>query len=163
MNQKSQGHASSPRDLKDSELWIQLQNAINLRSSQDQVLWSIFGVFWAANAILLVALFATGKFPSNPIVIPLIACLGIALCYVWYAIQKRALGHIVRHEELMRRVEKKLDFDPYVAASGKVNPDNTNKYLKRGPSARNVMPMCSKAGIWLWAIALILFVVVELL
>ena len=53
--------------LNRPEKWTQLTNALNLRSSQDQVLWSIFGAFWGANAILLVALFTTGKLPEETV------------------------------------------------------------------------------------------------
>lgn len=63
MVDKDEGNTG--QELKRNELWSQLQNAIHLRSSQDQVLWTIFGIFGAANAILLVALFQNGLVPDD--------------------------------------------------------------------------------------------------
>ena len=138
----SEGSESPPdknEPLERSEMWIQLTNAINLRSSQDQVLWSIFGTFWAANAILLVALFTTGDLPTNRIVGIIVATFGTVLSIVWHIIQTRALGHLMRHEELMRKLEAKLDFDPDYAVSAEVNRKSYDQYLSKRPKARTVM------------------------
>ncbi len=49
-------------------MWDQLANAINLRSSQDQVLCTITGIFSAANAVLLVALlFVVSHKTASPV------------------------------------------------------------------------------------------------
>jgi hypothetical protein len=45
---------------KRDELLVILQNASNLRTGQDQVIWSIFGAFWGTNALLLISLFSVG-------------------------------------------------------------------------------------------------------
>ena len=141
------------------ELWSQLGNAINLRSSQDQVLWSIFGAFWAANAILLVALFTTGDLPSNPAVGLIVAGVGVSLSLIWHGIQNRALGHVKRHEELMKTLEEALDIDPRFAVSPEINRSNYDLFLRRGPSARTLMALCSLGGAVLWTLVLIFFVV----
>jgi hypothetical protein len=43
-----------PRGLNPDQLWNQLANAVALVAKQDQIVWAIFGAFWAANAVLLV-------------------------------------------------------------------------------------------------------------
>jgi hypothetical protein len=48
-------------------LWSQLGNAVALAAKQDQIVWAVFGVFWAANAVLLVALFTTGDLPKRSV------------------------------------------------------------------------------------------------
>src|SRR5689334_1105882 len=90
--------------LDRTELWTQLANALQLRSSQDQALWSGFGAGWVINAILLVALFPGGVLPSDPVGM-LISAFGALLALVWYAIQERALGHLMRHEALIAKLE----------------------------------------------------------
>ena len=143
--------------LKRSELWAQLANAINLRSSQDEVLWSIFGTFWAANAILLVALFTGGGLPTDPSVGIVVSIVGAILSLTWYAIQGRALGHLMRHEELIKRIEAELDFDPDCAVSAEINRRAYDKYLGKHPRARVLMKVYSIGGAISWAGALLYF------
>jgi len=151
---------ATPSKMPDRpELWSQLENAINLRSSEDQVLWSIFGTFWAANAILLIALFTTGDLPSNPTVGVVIASVGTALSLIWHGIQSRALGHVKRHEELMKTLEEELQIPPCFAVSAEINRSSYDQYLRRGFRARTLMPLCSLGGAVLWILALIFFVV----
>ncbi len=143
--------------LEQSEMWAQLTNAINLSSREDQVLWSIFGTFWGANAILLVALFTTGSLP-NPAVGIVVSAVGMFLSLTWHIIQKRALGHLERFEELMRKLEAKLGFDPNYAVSVKINKKDYEQFLGKHPgSARKLMQACSLVGIVLWALGFIFF------
>jgi len=146
--------------LKRNELWSQLSNAINMRSAQDQVLWSIFGTFWAANAILLVALFTTGTMPQDSSVGIVVSSVGTFLSLIWYAIQARALGHLMRHEELIKRIEKELQFDPNYAISADINP-TSDKILGKVPKllrARILMNISSIIGAAIWAVAFVLFI-----
>ena len=145
--------------LDRSELWSQLANAISLRSSQDQVLWSIFGTFWAANAILLVALFTSGTMPSDPFVGIVISVVGILLSLTWHVIQNRALGHLMRHEMLVTMIETSLGFDPNYAVSADLNQGPYDTYLGKGIRARRVMPACSIGVTALWLLALVVFLV----
>lgn len=149
---------SGQRELSEHELWKQLTNVINSRSSQDEVLWSIFGTFWAGNAILLVALFPNGAAPKNFAGI-VISLVGVLLSLVWGAIQRRALGHIERYEELMNKVEEKLKIDCKFAVSAKLNEQLYDKYLKRGWKARNVMKASSIGAMVFWVLMLAFFVV----
>lgn len=43
-----------PRTPSQDDLWNQLGNAVAFVVKQDQIAWAIFGVFWAADAVLLV-------------------------------------------------------------------------------------------------------------
>jgi hypothetical protein len=139
--------------LERQELWGQLANAINMRSAQDQVLWSIFGTFWAANAILLVALFTTGTMPTSPVVGIVVSIVGAVLSSAWYAMQARALGHLMRYEELIKRIENKLNFDPEYAISAEINRQAYDQYLGKGPRARKLMKACSIIGAASWVVA----------
>jgi hypothetical protein len=140
-------------------MWGQLANAIAMRSSEDQVLWIIFGTFWAANLILLVAIFQTGDIPSNSLIGLLVAFIGILLSRVWHVIQNRALGHVERHEELMKRLESNLilESESRFAVSARINVADYDKYLPKGSSARKLMPQCSKWGIRFWVLGFIFF------
>ncbi len=121
------------RQLGDTELWAQLSNANTLRSSEDQVLWSISGIFWAANAILLVTLFQNGKLPDSHLPRLVISAVGATLSLTQYFLQGRTLGHIKRYEELIKRIELKLNFDDKYAVSADLNAEDVDQYLgKRG-------------------------------
>lgn len=143
--------------LERHELGSQLSNGVNLRSSQDQVLWTIFGAFWATNAILLVALFTTGDFPSNHWVGVVLGAVGAALSVAWHQIQNRAIHHIVRHEKNMQRIESQLRVPPYVAISAELSGAHSVHPLQRGPQARTLMRLCSIAALVLWLAALVAF------
>lgn len=140
------------------DLWRQLNNAIHLRSAQDQVLWSIFGVFWAANAILLVALFQNGQIPASAIGI-VISVVGALLSLVWHQIQGRALGNVFKHEALIERLELRLEIPENLATSGNINKEDYNRFLGRGIRARQLMPICSIIAAIVWALAFLFFVV----
>ena len=113
----------------DQELWHQLSNACNLRSSQDQVLWTISGIFWAVNAVLLVALFQGGKLPQCNIPGIVISAVGFMLSAIQFFLQGRALGHIKRYEELIKKIEKALNFDSDYAVSADLNLKEADGYL----------------------------------
>jgi hypothetical protein len=54
-------------DANDNGLWNQLENAVTLTAKQDQVVWTVFGVFSAAEAVLLAAVFQGGGPPDASI------------------------------------------------------------------------------------------------
>ena len=145
------------KGLTRQEEWSQLANAIAMRSSEDQVLWSIFGTFWAANAILLVALFTTGKPPEDANVGLVVSVVGVLISFVWNTIQKRALGHLKKHEALICRMEKELDFERRFSISTEINTTDYETFLDKGIRARQIMPACSAAGIALWLLAVFYF------
>lgn len=108
-------------------MWGQVTNAIRMRARQDQVLWSMSGIFWAANAVLLVALFQGGHLPEtlHARIIPLV---GATLSSIQYFMQGRALAHIARLEDLIRRLETALDFDPRYAVSADLNAGDADRH-----------------------------------
>lgn len=152
------------RQLTQQELWNQLSNAANLRSSEDQVLWTASGIFWAANAVLLVALFQGGKLPEANVPRLVVSGVGMVLSTIQYFLQGRALGHIQRYEKLMTRLEHALDFAPEYAISANLNTEDADRYLggrkgnvwfkvRRGTlvPVRRLMQGTSLGGALLWA------------
>ena len=146
-------------EMRKQDKWMQLTNAINLRSSQDQVLWSIFGAFWGANAILLVALFTTGELPDDPIVGFIVSFVGPSLSAIWHIIQSRALGHLERFEALMSKLEKSLQIESAYAVSGDINKVDYLKYIsKKFGAARKWMKACSTGGAIFWSLGFAYFI-----
>ena len=163
--------AGRKQQLTNGELRSQLSNAISLRSSEDQVLWTISGIFWAANALLLVALFQGGKLPESNVPGLVVSAVGVALCAIQYFLQGRALGHIRRYEELMKRLERALNFESRYAVSADLNAEDADRYLggRKGNvlrrlrmgtlfPARTLMQVASLGGTFLWLAALGFFV-----
>jgi hypothetical protein len=151
---------TDPRNQPDRpELFQQLANAVTMCSAEDQVIWAIFGTFWATNAILLVALFSTGELPKSPAVGIAVSAVGAGLSIVWHLIQQRALGHLQRFEELVELLEKRLQVPTDLALSAKVNTSAYTRFLSKGVRARKLMVGCSLASTLLWAGALIYFVI----
>lgn len=132
-----------------SELWSQLGITADLRSSEDQTLWTCFGTFCAANAVLLVALFTSGDFPPNPLVGVLIGVVGAGMSFLWYLIQRRAIGYIVGHEKLMVLLQEKLQVPCDLAISAP---------MQNGPTARSLMTGASILATVAWCLLLVVFV-----
>ena len=137
----------------------QLGRAADLRSSEDQVLWTIFGAFWGANTVLLVALFATGTLPTNYFVGIMVSAVGALLSIIWHIIQQRAIGHLERFETLMDRLERKLAVPADCAVSAKINVTDYEACLGRTKgSARTLMRACSFLAASLWILGVGYFV-----
>ena len=139
-------------------MWTQLQNAIKMRSSEDQILWIIFGIFWAVNAVLLVALFRDGGLPDDSGVGVVVSLVGIFMSVTWCLIQFRTLGRVKKYEALMEKLEQTLNFPSEYAISGKINKDAFDKYLGKWPKVRHVMLWCSFVSIAAWIFGLGFFV-----
>ena len=137
----------SPR-LSRQELSDQLSRGIELRSSQDQVLWSIFGFFGATNAVLLVALFQDGRFPADPWLVLVVVVAGVAVAVAWHLIQRRAIGYIERHEALMARIEQELRVPSTLSVTAEVTG---------GVRARCVMVSYGWFSGALWVAVLLIF------
>lgn len=141
----------------------QLKNAINLYTSQNLVLWTIFSIFWAANAILLGALFTTGKFPRNPMVGVIISSVGVVMSLVWKIMQGRALKHINFYEHIIHNIEITLSIDKKFRVSPLEDDETYNKYLSSGTKAREIIPYCSVGAAIAWGLSLGFFIVKFLL
>jgi len=113
-----------------SSLWNQLGNVVALASKQDQIAWTIFGIFWAANAILLVALFTTGNLPQRPVGL-VISFVGFLLSIVWFVIQRRAVNLLTYYEEIIKNLEyQHLHIPTQVAISPSLNKSLFDKTMK---------------------------------
>ncbi len=130
-------------------MWNQLANAINLRSSQDQVLWMITGIFSAANALLLVALFSNGSLPTEPIVGVLLSLVGLLMSVVWRYIQWRAIRRIKHYERVITKIERDL-----LCLSQELRV----MIRPRGIQAKTVMSLWSACWVAGWLIGLVWFV-----
>lgn len=158
---------SSPRTADEAttstisaeQLWTQLGHVLDLRSNEDSVLWTAFGFFGATNAILLVALFANGDLPSNPVVACVVASVGVLASLIWHVVQERALGHIERHEALIERLEAALRVPAGFSVSARRNVDDYNRYVRSRSrlSARAVMVGSSAGAVLLWIAVLLVF------
>jgi hypothetical protein len=95
------------KKIRKADLLILLQNFSNLRTGQDQVLWSIIGSFWTTNSLLLVSIFAT-DIDYIVYVGFTISLAGIFISYTWNRIQSRAISRIKDYEKAIMTIEKKI-------------------------------------------------------
>jgi hypothetical protein len=123
-------------EISRSELWNQLQNALSSRSSVDQVYWTSYSIFWATNAVLLVALFSTGKLSTNTWVMIVISTVGLVQLYTWKTIQNRVLGHLERAEALILRIEEDLGLGERHALSVRLSKSDYREFIDKGRSSR---------------------------
>jgi hypothetical protein len=132
---------------QNENLWKQLENALAARSTQDQVTWSIFGIFWASNALLLVAIFTSqGKYA-----ITIVSLIGVFTCCVWFILVHRALGHIKEYEAVMSGIEDILLKDR--PAFRLTLPPNTKSKIS-GSQARVVMRWAIAIFLGIWIVGL---------
>jgi hypothetical protein len=139
------------------DLASQLANAVALVAKEDQVVWTIFGVFWAANVLLLGALFVTGSLPHRVVGVTL-SGVGVAFCLVWTLIQWRALHFLAFYERVQRLLEEDLFKDKsHLALSRKFNETVFNQAGWSKVPVRGIM-MGSSIGISvLWLLGVIVF------
>ena len=122
----------------------------------------MFSIFWAANAILIVAVFNTGDLPGKPWITGVISLVGTLMCLVWHWVQCRARGNVIKHERLMERLEKKL-FIPEPHRTSRSPEEDYNELLgsgapwhTRGPRARDLIPYVSLSAILIWELVAVL-------
>lgn len=153
--------ASKVDNLEAAALWGQLQNAISTRLGIEQVFWSSFGMFWATNAILIVALFSVLPIEESqgsirsilaPLIISLVGLIQVA---VWAIIQDRVLAHLERTEALMVRIEKSLQLGPKYAVSLQLSDPDFKKFIDKGLSTRIAVKITIVviAAIWITVMA----------
>lgn len=143
---------SSIEDGRRSELSEQLSRVVELRSSQDQVLWSIFGFFGATNAVLLSAMFASGDFPRSLWIQGVVVFAGLGVSITWHFIQVRALGHIRRHEALMAALERALKVPTDLAISDQINHHLVQTHVGKGVQARVLIAGFGWGAVSLWLV-----------
>lgn len=137
------------------ELLLLLQNFSNLRTGQDQVLWSVIGSFWTANSLLLVSIFATER-QDRLYVGVIISLVGISISWIWDRIQKVSLNRIESYEKSIKRIEKELGLGFDLCSFLKEDSDEYEKTVNK-KSARFVMKKFSKYSIYIWMISTIIF------
>jgi hypothetical protein len=124
----------------------QLQLASSARAGESQVAWTIFAVFWAAQVLLVGAVFQGDQFPPNVAPTFGLAFLGAIMSIAWGITQHRSLLHLERHEHLIDLLESEL------VQRGEMLPEHrlTMASLHKGPRARTVMRVCAwtATGIW---------------
>ena len=151
------------RNVKDKELLKnQLNNVITARSSQDQVLWNIIGVYGATNAILLVALFPSGDLPSNTLIGIIICFIGLLISISWKYMIRRALLHIYYLEDLRTLIEKNLEIENKYSISSRLNNSLAIKHLSKRPRARTVIRIFGLGMIILWTLGVFSFLLLKL-
>jgi hypothetical protein len=79
-----------------------------MAAKEDQIIWTIFGVFWAANAVLLVALFTEEGIPTD-LVCVIVSFVGVLFSVIWCLIQQRAINWLKYFEKLIYNIEEKLE------------------------------------------------------
>ncbi len=138
------------------ELWRQLANVTQLRIAEDRVNWSIYAIFWGANAILLVAL--VRDVPNErPGLTVVVAAVGFLLSISWHLIQRRAIGHLERLEHLAEIIERRLGIPPEFAISAAIDVQGWRRHVG-GPSGlvRNLMRVTSLLAFLAWLVYLLI-------
>ena len=96
-----------------SELFLQLQNSIALRTDEHQTWLYIFFTSFTTNALLLIAIFNSEKFPHNKIDGLIISSFGIFITVFILVIQNRAFLAMKAYENFSKVLEKKLKLKKY--------------------------------------------------
>jgi alpha-beta hydrolase superfamily lysophospholipase len=96
----------SPEMPDARDLQAQLANAVTMAAEQYQIGWEIYSVFGVSNAVLLVALFATGAL-RRPVGL-VVSAAGLALSLVWSFIQFRAVAWLTVYENIIFNIENEL-------------------------------------------------------
>jgi hypothetical protein len=105
------GNGNPPAREETERLQALLATVSSRVSAQEQIVWVIFTVFAAAHAILLDALFSSGRFTLMGRGALVISLTGLVFAYGWLHAQVRAVGHLIRLENVGRRIEEELAMD----------------------------------------------------
>ena len=134
--------------------WQQLAIASSCRFGQDSVLWTIIGSFWSTNAVLLVALGASGDWSKEPTLRIIICGTGLIVSGLWLVMQAAALRRVIAYEDTMCALEERLG----VPAECRLLADSDREAGPKGkrvvPSARLVMPLAPPFALVMWAVGL---------
>jgi hypothetical protein len=145
------------KEVSQNVLCSQLACAVSMAAKEDQIVWTIFGVFWAANAVLLVALFTTGALPSVLVGI-IVSATGAILSWIWFLIQRRAIRWLAYYESIIWKLEEKLSLPPDLALSPRLNEKRFNEIVGRGLRVRPFMVGSASIAALAWMAALVGFV-----
>ena len=133
--------------------WTQLGYAVQNRTEVVERVWTVFGHFWTTNAVLLIALCATGKFPDRKIS-ALICVAGVVASIVWWQVQGREGRYLVRFTSLVKQLENDLRVPSKYRLSGRLD-ERSESWVSGGlprVSTRKVIQYCCLAVAVLWLV-----------
>lgn len=145
------------KKIKRQEYLTLLQNFSNLRTGQDQVLWSIIGSFWTANSVLLVSIFSSDKDLILYIGL-IVSFIGVSISIIWSDMQNRALNRIEYYEEAIKKIEIKLQIGYDYCIFNHPDSEVNLKFSNKKP-ARELMRKFSKNSIIFWFISIAIFLI----
>jgi len=155
-NMNAYSNHTTPADNRDV-YWNQLGHVVSMATKEDQITRMIFSMFWVANALLLVALFATGKMPIRKVG-AIISAMGVIISLVWFFIQWRSIGWLEYYERIIQRLEKRLSIPPGIALSSHLNTRTLKVTVGRCiPSVRLLMIVSACVLALLWTLSLLWF------
>jgi hypothetical protein len=96
------------RTPEPEQLEHQLELVVASRVGEDQIAWTIFGIFWAAQVLLVGVLLQGPSFPPHPLAGIIVCLFGVAMSVAWALTQSRSLQHLERFETLTKDLEKLL-------------------------------------------------------
>ena len=145
--------------MNQDELWKQLGHATTIVASRGQVLWTQSSVFWAANAVLLVALFQGGEPPKKDVVGFLISATALGLTIVWRLLQDRMIGLLKCDEELLTTIQKHLNIEDQLIVSRKPEIGGARALGRRTFPAKRVLQVATDACALWWFISMCIFLI----
>lgn len=126
-----------------------MASAISLATSTNQIVWTIFGIFWAANAVLLVTLFTAGGMPT-PLVAAVVSVVGFALSVIWFFVQRRGLRYLGFYDGVVQELEETLEVPEKVSLSKHRNKTLFQAHVGVGRSIRPLMRNCAAVSAVAW-------------
>ena len=143
-------------EIDDSKVKLyteQLKNAVALCVSEDRIVWTVFGVFFASQGVLIGNFFRNGGFIQSAVSGLFLSCFGFGVSWVWWIIQKRAIGHLNRFDELVKKLEDELKVPPHLSISPSKNIEGYTRHVGNGLRVRFLMSAVCYAFIISWALA----------
>lgn len=146
----------------DEALHRQLAHVAAQYTSVNQICWTIFSIFAAANALLANGLVQSGAFDgllSLRIRGLVLSIVGLSVALAWLLLLGRSLRHLLFYEALIRKLEDDLSVDQRHAMFSE-RSDLRKQYLvgvNTVFSAKRVMMTCTALTLVGWFLALIYF------
>jgi hypothetical protein len=122
-------------------------------TSEDRIIWTVFSIFLATNAILL-RIVSVGR---KSVVIPIfVAVFGLATSVIWFFIQRRTLAHLTAWEGIVEEIERSLNIPSQFTFSTSINEN----YKRALPCPRARPLMCLTVGLLflMWVVFLVLLI-----
>jgi hypothetical protein len=124
--------------MKNIIMFRQLDNVVKLASKEDRIIWTIFSIFWAAEALLIVAIFNDHGI-SNELVFLTVSFVGLLISLVWFLVQRRSIKWLEYYEELIRLIEIEIEIPKEFSISPLINVKLFHDKVDKGIHVRDVM------------------------